>query len=129
MENRFLVAISASFPFTNTMYVYTTSFVRFSRFHKFSKEKRFLLLTLARYRFHGCLIVNPKRELESKSPLQDINPMYITQGNPLCFNFICLLLKNNAAPILLARALLIVMVPNVYYFKGWREQNWGRTFL
>ena len=99
-------------------YVYTTSFARFSRFHKFSKEKRFLLLTLARYRFHGCLIVNPKRELESKSPLQDINPMYITQDNPLCFNFICLLLKNNAAPILLARALLIVMVPNVYYFKG-----------
>ena len=44
----------------------------------------------------------------------------------LCSHFLCLLLKNNAASILLISALEIFMAPNVsshYNFNCWREQN------
>ena len=66
------------------------------------------MLTRAEYGFHviWLLIQN-----NLTAGLQDIHSMYITQENPLRLHFICLLLKNDAASILLASALEIV--PNV----------------
>ena len=64
------------------------------------------MLTGAGYGFRGCLVVNPKRNVEFKidvtAGLQDINSMYITHEIPLCLHFICLSLKNYATSILLA---------------------------
>ena len=77
------------------------------------------MLTRAGYAFHGCLIVNPEREMKLKIAvtvgLQDINSMYITEKTKLVF------ILN--ALILLASSLEIVVAPNVYYFTRSPEQN------
>ena len=74
------------------------------------------MVTRAGYEFHGCLVVNPKKELEFKmsvtAVLQDMNSMYLYityRKTHYVYLHFKLLLKNNAASILLASALEIGM--------------------
>ena len=66
-EKSFIVAFSASFPITNTIYVHSTAHAVIFRFHMFRKRdaslfSAFNMLTRAECGFHDCLVLNLKRE-------------------------------------------------------------------